>query len=60
MTTILIGLAMVFVIEGLVLALAPSYYEKVVAMLAEVSIEQRRTMGLVGAAIGIFALWLLI
>ena len=60
MTTVLIGIAMVFVIEGLVLALAPSYYEKVVAMLAEVSIEQRRIMGLVGASIGVFSLWFLV
>ena len=60
MTTVLIGIAMVFVIEGLVLALAPSYYEKVVAMLADVPIEQRRVMGLVGASIGVFSLWFLV
>ncbi len=60
MTTILIGVAMVFVIEGLVLALAPSYYEKLVEMLAEIPLDQRRIMGLAGTAFGVFLLWLLI
>lgn len=58
MTTILIGIGMVCVIEGLALALAPSYYERVVAALAEISAEQRRAIGLVAIAVGVGVLWL--
>lgn len=60
MTTILTGLAMVLIIEGLVLALAPSYFEKMVAMLSEVAPDQRRVIGLVAVSVGVCTLWLLI
>ena len=60
MTTILTGLAMVLVIEGLVLALAPSYFEKMVAMMAEVPPDQRRVIGLTAVAIGVGVLWLIL
>lgn len=49
---------MVFVIEGLVLALAPSLYDQVIEMLSKTPVEQRRTIGLVAAAIGVAIIWL--
>ncbi len=58
MTTLLLGIGMVFVIEGLVLALAPSFYDQVIEMLAKTPMEQRRVAGLVAAAIGVLIVWL--
>jgi len=58
MTTFLLGIGMVFVIEGLVLALAPSFYDQVIEMLAKTPLEQRRIMGLTVAAFGVLIVWL--
>jgi len=58
LSTLFLGLGMVFVIEGLVLALAPSFYDQVIEMLAKISIEQRRTMGLIAATFGVAMVWL--
>lgn len=58
MTTFLIGIGMVFVIEGLVLALAPSFYDQVIEMLAKTPMEQRRIMGLTATAFGVLIVWL--
>lgn len=58
MSTFILGLGMVFVIEGLVLALAPSFYDQVIEMLAKTPVEQRRMMGLVAAALGVFVIWI--
>ena len=58
MTTILIGVAMVFVIEGLVLALAPSRLDDIMRMLAEIPPETRRLMGLGTLAAGVVLIWL--
>ncbi len=58
MSLFLLGIGMVFVIEGLVLALAPSFYDQVIEMLSKTPIEQRRIMGLSAAAIGVFIIWL--
>lgn len=57
MLWILFGIGFVLVFEGLVLALAPHLYEQVVEFLAEVSVEQRRTIGLIAAGFGVLALW---
>jgi uncharacterized protein len=53
MTFILLGIGLVLVIEGLVLALAPLRLEEVVAFLARLSRDQRRAIGLAAMAIGI-------
>ncbi len=58
MTTLLLGIGMVFVFEGLVLALAPSFYDQVIEMLAKTPMDQRRMMGLIATALGIFIIWL--
>ena len=57
MTTLLLGIGMVFVIEGLVLALAPSFYDQVIEMLSKTPIEQRRIIGLTAAAFGVLMIW---
>lgn len=59
MTDLLTGLALVFVIEGAILALFPDRLRWFVARMAEVSPEVLRTAGLLSAALGVFVVWLL-
>ncbi len=47
------GLGLVLVIEGLVLALAPSRIEEMLATIAALSRDQRRMLGLVAVAAGV-------
>ncbi len=53
MTTLLLGLGLVLVIEGLVLALAPLRMEDMLRALAGLSRDQRRVIGLVALAVGV-------
>lgn len=53
MTLFLLGLGLVFVIEGLVLALAPSRLEDMLRALAALSRDQRRMLGLLAVAFGV-------
>ncbi|MDO9637911.1 MAG: DUF2065 domain-containing protein [Pseudotabrizicola sp.] len=52
MIWVLLAIGLVAVAEGLVLALAPSRLEQVLAMLASLSMENRRLVGLVSVASG--------
>ena len=52
MILLLSGLGLVFVVEGLVLALAPLRIEAVVQFLMTLSKDQRRTLGLAAVALG--------
>lgn len=52
MILLLSGLGLVFVVEGLVLALAPLRIEAVMQFLMTLSKEQRRTLGLAAVALG--------
>lgn len=52
MTLLLLGLGLVLVIEGLVLALAPLRMEDMLRLLAGLSQDQRRVMGLLAVAVG--------
>ncbi|WP_371169877.1 DUF2065 family protein [Aliiroseovarius sp. 2305UL8-7] len=58
MSLVFLGLGLVLVIEGLVFALAPSRLDDLVAMMAAMSRDQRRIIGLVGVALGVVLLWL--
>ena len=58
MAWIALGLGLVLVIEGLVFALAPSRLDEIVALMAALSREQRRTIGLVAVAVGVGLIWL--
>ena len=57
-STIVFGIGLVLVIEGLVFALAPSRLDDLVAMMAALSRDQRRMMGLVAIALGVLLVWL--
>lgn len=50
MSGLLLGLGFAFVIEGLVLALAPSRMEDLLRVLAGLSPDQRRMLGLAALA----------
>jgi uncharacterized protein YjeT (DUF2065 family) len=52
-TMFLLGLGLVLVIEGLVLALAPSRLEDMLRALAALSRDQRRLVGLLAVAFGV-------
>ncbi|WP_424939551.1 DUF2065 family protein [Aliiroseovarius sp. S253] len=58
MSTILLGIGLVLVIEGLVFALAPSRLDDLVAMMAAMTRDQRRLIGLVALALGVLLVWL--
>ncbi|MDD8023896.1 MAG: DUF2065 domain-containing protein [Paracoccaceae bacterium] len=53
------GVALVLIIEGLALALAPSRIEEALAFLAALGPERRRLLGLIGLAAGVAILALL-
>lgn len=53
MTMILLALGLVLVVEGLVIALAPSRMEDLLALVARLSLDQRRGLGLAAVAIGV-------
>ncbi len=55
---IALGFGLVLVIEGLVFALAPSRLDEIVALMAELSPDQRRLIGLAAVAIGVGLVWL--
>jgi len=52
------GLVLVF--EGLVFALAPSRLEDLIAAMSRISLDQRRSFGLIAVAIGVALVWLVI
>lgn len=54
---LLFGLGLVAIIEGLVLALAPSHLRAVLEALDAMSIDRRRMLGLVAVAVGVALVW---
>jgi uncharacterized protein YjeT (DUF2065 family) len=58
MDLILLGLGLVLVFEGLVLALLPNRLEELIRMLDEIPLETRRVIGLGAVALGVFLVWL--
>ena len=57
--TLLFALAAVLIVEGLVYALAPSYLEKALEVLAQMSRPARRIMGALMVVVGLILLRLL-
>jgi len=57
LTEILFGLGFVAIVEGLVLALAPSRLEQALDLLREIGTERTRTLGLVILASGVLLVW---
>ena len=58
MTWLLLGLGLVFVIEGLVLALAPSRLEELVELIQKIPPEIRRILGLLAVTFGVLLVWI--
>ncbi len=58
MQDLLTALGLVFVLEGLVLALFPRYVERMAEMLSQVPPETRRIVGLLSIAGGVAFVWL--
>ncbi len=58
MDMILLGFGLVLIIEGLVFALAPSRLDELVQMMAALSRDQRRLIGLSALALGMALVWL--
>ena len=58
MATLLLAIGLVFVLEGLVLALAPSRLEQVLEILRQIGPERTRTLGLLVVSGGVMLVWL--
>jgi len=58
MSDLLFGLGLVAIVEGLVLALAPSRLREAVEMLERLGAERQRLLGLAAVAIGVALVWL--
>ena len=54
---LLLGLGLVAIVEGLVLALAPSRLREVLEMLERMTPEVRRGLGLGAVAVGVGLVW---
>jgi uncharacterized protein YjeT (DUF2065 family) len=55
--SLLLGLGLVAIIEGLVLALAPGRLREVLEMLESLGPDRRRLLGLGAVAIGVVLVW---
>ncbi|SEW22192.1 hypothetical protein SAMN04488515_1683 [Cognatiyoonia koreensis] len=55
---IILALGLVLIVEGLVYALAPSLVEDLLAALRNLSLEQRRIVGVVALASGVALVWI--
>ncbi len=53
MQTAILAIGLVLVIEGLAYALAPSLIERMLEAMRQMSIEDRRMMGLAAMAVGV-------
>ena len=58
MSTIVLAIGSVLVVEGLVYALAPSAIERLFEAYRSLTFDQRRAMGLVSVALGVGLCWL--
>lgn len=58
MHDLLLGLGLVAVLEGLVLALAPLRFEDLLKAMQEMSTDKRRSLGVTIVAVGVGLVWL--
>lgn len=58
MDLVLLGIGLVLVFEGLVLALLPNRLEDLIKAISDIPFETRRMFGLIAVAIGVFLVWL--
>ena len=57
--TLILGIAMVLIIEGLAYALAPSLIERLLEAMREMPLEMRRLVGMSAITAGMAMLWIL-
>ena len=55
---VFLAFGLVLIVEGLVYALAPSLVEQMLTAFKELSIENRRLLGLVALATGLLLVWI--
>ncbi len=55
---LLLGLGLVAIVEGLVLALAPSRLREVLELIERLNVENRRLIGLLAVTAGVGLVWL--
>lgn len=58
MSLVVLALGLVLIVEGLALALAPLRMDEVMRLIASLSRDQRRSIGLAALALGIVLVWL--
>jgi len=54
---LVLGIGLVAIIEGLVLALAPARLREVLELIERMDVDRRRTLGLVAVACGTALVW---
>jgi uncharacterized protein YjeT (DUF2065 family) len=57
MSTLLLAIGLVLVVEGLALALAPSRLAEALRLLLSLPPDRRRLLGLVALALGVVLVW---
>ena len=57
MSTIVLALGLVLIVEGLVFALAPSRLEELIELIARLPLETRRLIGLLALTLGAMLVW---
>jgi uncharacterized protein YjeT (DUF2065 family) len=57
--TILFGIALVLIIEGLAYALAPSLIERMLEAMKMMPLDMRRLIGVTSIAAGVIILWII-
>ncbi|MGB3146961.1 MAG: DUF2065 domain-containing protein [Paracoccaceae bacterium] len=58
LSALVFGLGFLCVVEGLVIALAPRRLDEMLALLARLTIDTRRRIGLILLAAGVLLIWL--
>lgn len=58
MDLVLLGIGLVLVFEGLVLALLPNRLEELIKLISDMPIETRRAFGLGAIALGVLLVWM--
>ncbi|MBO6883057.1 MAG: DUF2065 domain-containing protein [Marivita sp.] len=59
METVILGIALVLIIEGLAYALAPSLIERMLEAMRAMRLDLRRLVGVSAMATGVAMLWIL-
>ncbi|AZV79122.1 DUF2065 domain-containing protein [Parasedimentitalea marina] len=58
MAMIFLALGLVFIVEGLAYVLAPSLVERLLQMMRQLGLQERRQVGAVAMVLGLILLWI--